>query len=755
MACTNLLLTYFVHDYNIENSNQDKERIFCLRQDNPMQEGKKVTYVTRNIPSMLKEKYAEVEDYLRINSLSSQYCKYEENIFQEDINFICADTTLTHFFNYNSRTGSLKQALEQPDKIALSEEFAFKVFNDNNPLGKTLEVKLTDEIKEYEVVAIIKTRPQSLLQFDMITGITDNFSGGTTFLKVSPTTDNKQLTKKINQDKIPTLLPGTTQYYIDSLSDIYFVTPKSDSQQSLSYINQSNVQLLYISLFAALLILSIACCNYTNMSLSRTIQQLKMIHVEKLMGSTLKDIRIQLFGDAFLTVLSAFVLSLLIINDSLSYFNGLLTSHLSIHFFFSMQMIPILLLFVLTMAIIPAWYISYKLSRVSLFEYKNLSSGKRKQCFITLLVILQFAISMGLIFATLIADGQINLIKERAYCYENRIEIGDYSTPPAIALKEELEKRVGGIASISLSKSSVFHSLVRELPIEQADGTKKKSYLLMLYSEPNFPATMGLEQLSGDLPEKLKEQYAYPVLVNESYVKTLGPAGVNPVGRHLQEFDVHADSLYIIGGVLKDFPFHSLESEITPVILFFPPAKKMDKANFLQIKLKPENRKKTLQEIAQVWTKVNGKEVFQYTDMHKEFMQKNEKVLFLSQILVSYSLIGLMLTGFGLFGISWYATRQRIREISIRKIHGATPWQIIWLLNKPFCLQIAIAYILAIPLTYGLMLHWREQFAYRSSLSVTDFLLPLLIVWVISTITVCLQGYLLNKKNPIDCIKAE
>ena len=143
LACTNLLFTYFVHDYNIESSNRDKHRIFCLRQDNPMQDGNKVAYARANIPPMLKEKYAEVEDYLRINSMAPQYCKYGEKIYH-DIIFISADTTLQHFFHYHSIAGSLRQVLEQPGKVALSEAFAHKLFGDTNPLGELLEVKNHD-----------------------------------------------------------------------------------------------------------------------------------------------------------------------------------------------------------------------------------------------------------------------------------------------------------------------------------------------------------------------------------------------------------------------------------------------------------------------------------------------------------------------------------------------------------------------------------------------------------------------------------
>lgn len=124
-----LAVHLFVHDYNIESGNRDKNRIFCLRQDNPMQDGSKVAYADANIPPMLKEKYAEVEDYLRINSLVPQYCKYGGEIYH-DITFISADTTLQHFFHYHPITGSLKQVLEQPGKVALSEAFAHKLFGD-------------------------------------------------------------------------------------------------------------------------------------------------------------------------------------------------------------------------------------------------------------------------------------------------------------------------------------------------------------------------------------------------------------------------------------------------------------------------------------------------------------------------------------------------------------------------------------------------------------------------------------------------
>ena len=119
-------------------------------------------------------------------------------------------------------------------------------------------------------------------------------------------------------------------------------------------------------------------------------------------------------------------------------------------------------------------------------------------------------------------------------------------------------------------------------------------------------------------------------------------------------------------------------------------------------------------------------------------------------------MIGLLLTGFGLFGIAWYATRQRIREISIRKVHGATRGQIIWLLNKPFCIYAVVAYVMAMPVGWWFMLHWLEQFAYRAPLSAGIFGMAVVGGCGASrAVIVCLQGWILSRVNPVECIKQE
>ena len=757
LACTNLLMTYFVHEHGLEGRNPDRDRIVFLRQDDPMTEGKRVAFAAAEIPPRLKNSYAEVEDILRLGKLDLLYCKVNEQKVEGDFMMLSADTTLTRFFDYHASEGNLEQALREPGKMALSAACARSLFGRKQAVGKQVEVHMRfGETRTYEVAAVLKERGQSLMRFDMlIAHDPDFFWGGLTLLKLSKGTNAARLADKINADKVPTMLPDQTKYYLDPLEAVCFTTPDDASQQVLDYISQTPVQTLYISLLAAVLILVIACCNYTNMSLSRLLQQLRMIHVEKLMGSTLRNIRLQLFGDAFLTVVLAFLLSILLVNDCLAVFNGLLGSRLTMGFFFSSQMLPWLLAFILVMSVIPAWYISRRLSRLSFSQYRTLYGGRRKQRFVAVLVTVQFAISIGLLLATLVARNQMSLTERQASRYENCIETGDMFGPPAGPFKAELEKRVQGIESVTLSFSSVLNAWISQLTVQRPGGEEIRTHLLKLAGDSTLVRTLGLELLEGGSIGQIQQSYAYPVLVNESFVRTLAPEG-SPIGRSLREFDTaDEDTLSVIAGVIRDFPINSLEEEIAPTVVSIAPMSRLEKAFCLQIRLRPENRAETLQQIEAVWNELHPGQPFQYTDMHQDFMKRNGKVLSLSRILTFYALIGLLLTGFGLFGIAWYATRQRIREISIRKVHGATRGQIIWLLNKPFCLYAAVAYVLAMPVAWWLMQRWLEQFAYRAPLSVGIFVWPLVVVWGVSALIVCLQGWMLSRVKPVEAMKNE
>ena len=759
LACTNLLATFFIHEYNIESTNPNRENIYILRQDSPMEEGELVTYVTAQAGNQIKNNYAEVENMLRMNSLTSIHFEHEGNKVAE-ATVIQVDSTLLHFFPYETKEGSLHEALTSPNKIALTETYAQKVFGGKNCIGEIIEsISPKGERKSYQITAVLKERPQSFLQFDMLTRIDESFYGGVTLLMLPEGTDKDALLQKIKDDKVPTMMPGETNYYIHPIKEIYFANQSNSKQQQLPYIHQANVQLLYIALVSALLVLVIACFNYSNLNLSRTLQQLKMIHIEKLMGAKLKEIRMQLFLDATLTVLVAFLLALLLINDILPWFNGLLSAHLSYQFFFSWQVLPVLLVFVLLLAVIPGIYISHRLSRQSISEYREQYMGQKRQRLVWGLVTVQFILSLGLVYATTIAHSQMSLIKSQAFRYKNTIELGDMMSGPELYPLQQKLSNVEGIESMTLSTNSVMNGWIMQIFIKQPDGSENIHSKSFIHTDSKFFTAIKVRIIEGLSPNEAIEKYGSPFYINENYAQWTNITAEDIGKKKLKDISQeNPKAENILAGIIENIPTNSICEQVQAqeITLFDSGSTYLSqKGKYLQIRLNPKKRKETIAQIERVWKEMYDGRHLIYVDMHQLFMERNKEVMQLSNTLNAYSLIALLLTCFGLFGISWYAVRQRTREIAIRKVHGASTFSIVWLLNRPFFIQIMIAYIIAMPIAWWLMQYWLEQFVYRAEYSIAQFILPLLVVGIVSFITVSLHTILASKSNPMESLKIE
>ncbi len=760
LACTNLLVTFFIHEYNIESTNPNRENIYALRQDSPMEEGELTTYATNKAAEQIRNNYAEVESMLRMNALTSNHHEYQGNKMADALT-LQIDSTLLHFFPYEVKEGSLKEALTTPNKMALTETYAQKVFGKKNCIGEVIEsINAKGERKSYQIAAVLKERPQSFLQFDMLTYFDESFFGGVTLLKLPQGADKDALLQKIKDDKVPTLMPGETEYYLHPIKDIYFASQPNSKQQPLPFLHQANVQLLYIALFSALLVLAIACFNYSNLNFSRTLQQLKMIHIEKLMGAKLREIRMQLFLDAALTVLIAFLLSLLLINDILVLLDGMVSIHLPYRFFFSWQVLPVLLSFVLLLAIIPGIYISHRLSRQSLNEFRIQYTGQSRQRIVWALVTIQFILSLGLVYATFTARDQMSLIKSHASRYENLIEIGDMFSGPALQPFQQKLAQVKGIEAMTLSSNSILGGFIMQMSVKQPDGSEEMRSKSFLHTEASFFPMMQVRILEGLSPEEAIKKYGAPFYINENYARWMNirPEDIGTKTKKDLAPENYPNAENILAGIFENMPTNSLQETIMAQEITLHASVSTDLAKsgkYLQIRLNPGKRKEAIEKMERIWKEMFEGQPFIYLDMHQMFMQRNQEVMQLSMVLNTYSLIALLLTCFGLFGISWYAVRQRTREIAIRKVHGASTLSIIWLLNRPFFIQIGIAYLIAMPVAWWLMQHWLEQFVERAETHIGIFILPLLVVGFVSLITVSLHTLLAAKSNPLESLKTE
>ena len=228
--------------------------------------------------------------------------------------------------------------------------------------------------------------------------------------------------------------------------------------------------------------------------------------------------------------------------------------------------------------------------------------------------------------------------------------------------------------------------------------------------------------------------------------------------KDLDPYNYNQKSVEILAGIIENIPTKSLTNEVTAqeITLYDNASTYMSQAGkSLQIKLYPQKRQETIAKIESLWKEMYPGYAFTYTDIHKTFLENNKETLQLSKVLNIYALIALVLICSGVFGISWYAVRQRTREIAIRKIHGASTFSIVWLLNRPFFILIGIAYVITLPLVWWLMQHWLEQFVYRTGYTLGQFLLPLLVVGMVSCITVSIHTLLAAKSDPTQSMKTE
>ena len=771
IACTNLLGAFVIHEYNIEADNPNRNNIYCVVQDNPMQSGDKVFYAAANISSMLKDKYPEVEDYLYLSSADISEIKVGETLYSP-INLLQVDSSFSAFFPYQAVVGNLKEALTEPNKIALTKQTATRFFGKENPIGKTIITKYksdevqwgregTDEETTYQVVAIIKENDQSFLSFDAICHQPPNPYGGTCFLLMDQPIDQESFALRVKADGVPTLNGEEGRYYFHSLQENYFNEFKA---QTLPHFKKQNKTTLSIGLFSALLILLIACFNYINLNFSRLLQQIKMIRIQRLMGASHVDINKQLFLDIFFTVIIGFLLSLLIMYDLIPVFNSMFIGHMSVSFIFSKQVMPLLIGLILILSIVPAVYVSRKINALSHQDNYAMFNGQGKRGIVSFLSVTQFAISIALIIATLTINSQTALIQEGGEAYHDLVEIappGGYGNMKPFITELRAHPELG---EISTTEGSVLHSILIQKVVPDSSGNKTYLSILGFKGNPDYFSTFHIQLKQGMQPQDAVQYYDRPVYINQRFADVLVGRDNNPIGQPLKSFDEGFDSVYkgdgskenpasVIAGIVDNFFTNSLEVEVSPAIIYISNEINENYA-YVYFHL-DSNHPDRLSIVKQIWEKHYPDKLFSYQNVYQNFISRNQKAFGLVELLLMYSLISILLTCFGLFGVALYSTEQRTKEIGIRKINGATIWQIVELLNRRFVLWIGIAFLIAAPISWIFLNDWLQSFVYRTNISVGVFLLALFVVAVIALLTVSWHSYKAASGNPVDALRDE
>lgn len=758
LAAGILILLYIFNEYSYDRFHKDFSSINRVNLNYANKDGDSyASEIPAAVGPSLLEYFAEIQSFCRVSSSRPAYFNNNGKIIDIE-NVIYADSNFFNFFSFRLADGNPKDVLFGIRKVVLSEELSVKLFGKENPIGKTV---LLNGSESWLVTGIAEKVPQnSTIQFEALlsfeTLYTDptqhlGWNGGNQFQTF--VTLNKSFNQNVFQSKLGYFLDLQINKKLEGSGFKVGLTLEPLQRLHLFSISDdgSGGSIANIRIFTiiAIFILLIACFNFTNMAAASAIYRAKETGIRKVLGATRSTLIRQYLGESIMLSIMAAILALLLTEIVIPYYNALIDKDLSFYQN-SSALVPLTFIMLVMITgfisgIFPAMYLSAFQPIVTLKG--GIISSKNRHLFPKILVIIQFAIAVGLLNSIWIINSQLKYILEyKTGFYTENV----FGIPlPSKMAKEKIEV----LKHSFLQQSGITHcSATVELP---GAGVTMNGYLPETYSQPvmihvmdidaSFTETMGLEILDGrgfDENDAVNPIYC---LVNESYVRQYIQS--EPIGKKIER-----NGKMTIIGVVKDFHFASLHETIAPLILTNQP---YDGYNFIVLRTAGNVGNNLMDNINKAWFKILPNDPFIPIAISTYLQRSYVKEKQLASILSWFTFLAVFIAVIGLLGLSSLILRLRTKELGIRKILGASGQRLVFDSLIEFSSLVLIANIIAIIPVWYFMDLWLGSFSYTIRIPIMNFVITLLITLFIAWISVGYQAFKAAQVKTIDIIKYE
>ena len=652
-----------------------------------------------------------------------------------------------------------------PQSIVISEEVAQQYFGRSQAVGKKLTLSHRDEFKEFVVSAVTKTSPQnSSIKIKLLlpTSIDKNKDNQwinfylNTFVLLSPQANVKAVEKKFAQvytsKAAGQMAEAKTNWGYNS-KITYRLQPLLDMHLSTQYQATNGIKdssdpiFSYILMGIAVFLLLIACINFVNLTVAKSLKRSREIGIRKVVGGQRSQLIGQFMGESFLLSFLAFGLALLWVELSLGYFNTLANKALSFSYLLDTPLVlAYITLFVCTgflAGAYPALVLSGFSPVQTLYGRFNLSGKNYLQ---KGLVVFQFALASFLIVATGIMFEQFSYLTTMNLGYNDQnlvvLNTGYLKTQQVDLFRNELSRNPA-IAGIAPKNGGMWHTIAK------INEGKETTFSVALIDHAFLPLMQVPMAAGRNFSEKIPADSSRAVLVNETFAKEAG--WKNPLGQKI-DFFTHKHT-YEVVGVVKDYHDESLATKIFPQVYFSDP--EMGTPTQLLIKLKPKQTVAGLQHIEKVFKKLVPTQPFVYVFKDVKNFKNYEAELKWKQMISLAALLTIFISCMGLFGLATFTAEKRTKEIGIRKVMGASVQGLVKLLSADFLKLVFIASVIALPLAAYVMNKWLEKYPYRVSLSASIFVSTVLITSILAVVTVSYQAIRVALMNPVESLKTE
>ncbi|MBN9379918.1 MAG: ABC transporter permease [Chitinophagaceae bacterium] len=778
LAVCLLIMLYIIDEQSYDKHHKDGDRIYRIA----YKAGNGETWAAQPAPVAfaLKAQLPEVEQVTRLVKFSfldrvlMQYQGSKDTHGFYESNGYYVDSTFFQLFTYDFVYGNAATALNSPNSIIISEAMATRIFGQEDPVGRPLKLGMPFGDIQYTVRGVFKNNYKSHIPAHFFLSMRNNEVGGWVERQTSWATNNifytyVKLKPDVNagvfEKRMVALLDrlGGSDLKAAGMSKSQFIQPMKDIylHSSIGYEISPNgdIRYLYIVGSIAVFILFIACINFMNLSTARSEKRAREVGVRKVIGAGRGSLIRQFLGESFFLCLIALAMALVFTRLLLPLFNQLTQKDLQL------SQNPGLVYWIGGLAILtgllsglyPAFYLSsFRPAKVLKGKILNSWSATalRKG-----LVVFQFTISVMLILGAIVIGSQLNYLKKQDLGFKKDQQVILPLPTQQVAanfsvLKDQLLKAP---TVQSVTNASTYPGILNiNDMLFYGEGRASSNFTdIMLVNVGNdYFETLGLRLLQGALFSK-NSMDSTGFILNETAVKELGYKPETAVGKRIN-YDWHGghDAMYI-RGVIRDFNFESLHTNIKPLAFTANSHFADDKYKYAIVRLQTHDYSRALASMEKIWNKINPATPFEYSFLDQDFQRNYEKEQRTSRLVIYCTVIAILIACLGLFGLAAFSAEQRTKEIGIRKVLGASVINVTLLLSGEFIRLALLAILIASPLAWFGMQQWLQNFAYRITLGWWMFAAAGGLAVAIALITVSYQSVRTALSNPVKSLRAE
>ena len=796
MASVILIALYIQYEFSYDRHHAHTNRIYSVFRAMSMENTTSVSpRASGALAPALKRDFPEVQEAIRVQRLDA-WVQTQTHFFQQDV--CVADPEIFNVFTIPFISGDPNTALTQSGAMVLTQSMARKFFQNEDPIGKALQVDHQELSGTYFVTGIVRDfPPNSTFYFDCLTATpkgsmadmwsiwqpTGVWRPFFTYILLPEGHDHRAL-----EQKLPDLIARymgdevrqTTRYILQPLIRRHLY---STADLGLTTVEYGDIKQVYAFGLVAGFILLLACVNFMNLSTARSSTRAREVGLRKVVGASRQQLIGQFLGESVLMALVAMIVALVLVELILPRFNSFIQRDLVLHSTENLWWLIGLVGFGLGVGVIAGSYPAFVLSSFLPTQVikgdwipGSKHAGLRKA-----LVIFQFAISIAFITGTVVVQEQLAYIRNKDLGFDRELIVGIplfiYSRQLHQGNRDDLRWRIPTVKEVFTAHPNILKATATRFhqggshttDTFRAEGSDADWQMGLFDIDRDFLDFFNIELVAGrlmseppELPEKIEslaefEEYrelvqAYrekgrPFILNETAAQHLG--WDDPIGKRFKE--KKEPEGYVIG-VVKDFHAQTLHNTIRPIVfrVFTGGAK------FLYLKLGTQNIPETLAFIENTWYEFLPQVPFTFWFLNEDLTRvRYQNEIRTGNALAVFSGLTIFVACLGLLGLISFRAEQKTKEIGIRKVLGASVFNIFNLLAREFVKLVIVACVIACPIAYLFAGRWLQDFAYRIDLHLMYFLIGGVLALLLALATMAYQALKAARTNPVDALRTE